>query len=211
MSPRESLSGDMPSGPWLLPSELEMLRDQVQRFIEQEVRPLEATLPPDAAGLPRELLEPLQRKARAAGLWALSTPTRFGGAGLSVLGQVVVAEEAAKCRMGAFSPACGAFGGNPPAVLFHATPEQFERWGRPIVEGRVPRSFTAISEASGGSDPVRAIRCRAERRGDHYVLNGSKMWTSHAGTAKYGIVYARTGEVGDRRGISCFVVETDTP
>jgi acyl-CoA dehydrogenase len=200
-----------PTGAWELPEEFRLLLDLVRRFMETEVRPLEETLGHDAAGPPPAALLSLQEKARAAGLWALQTPQEYGGAGLSVLGQVVVAEEAAKCRMGAFFPACGAFGGNPPTVMFQATAEQFERYARPIIEGRAGRAFTAISEASGGSDPARAIRCRAERRGDHYVLNGTKMWTTHAGTADWGVVYARTGEPGRRNGISCFIVESGVP
>lgn len=198
-------------GAWELPEELRMLRDTVSRFMEDEVRPREAELPHDAAGMPADVLAGLQAKARALGLWSLQTPAEFGGAGLSVLGQVVVAEEAAKCRMGAFFPAGGAFGGNPPSVLFRGTPEQFERYGRPIVEGGAGRPFTAISEASGGSDPARAIRCRAVRDGDHYVLNGTKLWTTHVGKADWGIVYARTGEQGKRGGISCFIVDANAP
>jgi acyl-CoA dehydrogenase len=203
-------TGD-PTGTWELPEEFRMLAETVRGFLATEVRPLEEKLDHDAAGLPPELLLPLQEKARGLGLWALQTPVEFGGAGLSMLGQVVVAEEAAKCRMGAFFPAAGAFGGNPPSVLFQATEEQFERYARPIIEGRAGKAYTAISEGAGGSDPARAIHCRAERRGDHYVLNGTKLWTSHAMTADWGVVYARTGAQGERDGISCFIVERDAP
>src|ERR1039458_10735322 len=94
--PRTALGG------WDVPAELVMLRETVQRFMEHEVRPLEEGLEHDAAGLPGAVLQPLQEKARSLGLWALQTPGEFGGAGLSTFGQVVVAEEAAKCRMGAF-------------------------------------------------------------------------------------------------------------
>jgi acyl-CoA dehydrogenase len=200
-----------PTGAWQLPEELVLLRETVRRFVATEVRPLEDLLPHDAAGFPAEQLAGLQKKARDLGLWALATPEEFGGAGLSVLGQVVVAEAAAACRMGAYFPAGGAFGGNPPSVLFRATPEQWERFGRPIVEGRAGKAYTAITEPTGGSDPARAIRCRAERDGDEYVLDGAKMWISHAGSADWGVVYARTGALGERGGISCFVVERDTP
>jgi acyl-CoA dehydrogenase len=201
----------LPTGAWELPEEFRLLAQTVRQFMESEVRPLEDALDHDAAGPPPELLAPLQEKARALGLWALQTPAEYGGAGLSMLGQVVVAEEAAKCRMGAFFPAAGAFGGNPPSVMYQATPEQFERYARPIIEGKAGKAYTAISESSGGSDPARAIRCRAERQGDHYVLNGSKLWTSHAAMADWGVVYARTGEQGQRDAISCFIVERDTP
>jgi acyl-CoA dehydrogenase len=202
---------DMPLGGWSLPPELEMLRDTVRRFVAEEVVPMEASLQGGDARLAPDAAKVLQAKARDFGLWALATPVKKGGAGLGVLAQVIVAEEAAKCRLGAFFPAAGAFGGDPPSVLFKGTAEQYERYGRPILEGRVPKAFTAISEASGGSDPARAIQCKALRDGDHYVLNGSKTWTTHADTADWGIVYARTGEPGRRDGISCFIVETDTP
>ncbi|CAN5493424.1 acyl-CoA dehydrogenase family protein [soil metagenome] len=202
-------TADTPLGAWELPEELVMLRDTVRRFMADEVRPLEDRMPHDCPGLPIDELKAIQKKARDIGLWALSTPEKFGGAGLGVLGQVVVAEEAGKCRMGAFFPACGAFGGNPPTVMLQASSEQFERFARPIIDGTIGRTFTAVSEASGGSDPQRAIQCRATLKGDHYVMNGTKVWTSHAGTADWGIVYARTGEAGTRGGISCFIIETN--
>jgi acyl-CoA dehydrogenase len=197
------------TGAWQLPDELVLLRDTVRRFMDTHVHPLEETLPHDAAGLPRERLVELQAKAREVGLWALQTPEEFGGAGLNVLGQAVVAEEAAKCRMGAFFPALGAFGGNPPSVMFKASPEQFAKYARPIIDGTMSKAYTAITEASGGSDPARAIQLKAIRDGDVYILNGSKMWISHAAEADWGVVYARTGE--GRNGISCFIVERDTP
>jgi len=194
-----------------LAHELDMLRDTVRRFVAEEIVPAEARLQSGEAKLDADKQAALQNRARELGLWALATPEPFGGAGLSVLAQTIVAEEAAKCRLGAFFPAAGAIGGDPPSVLFHGTPDQFERYGRPIVEGRMPKAFTAISEASGGSDPARAIQCRAVRDGDHYVLNGTKTWITHADRAHWGIVYARTGEPGRRDGISCFIVETATP
>jgi acyl-CoA dehydrogenase len=211
VSPDPSEAAAFPTGAWELPEELRMLADTVRRFMDSEVRPLEDTLPHDAAGVPAALLAPLQQKARALGLWSLQTPARFGGAGLGVLGQVIVAEEAAKCRMGAFFPALGAFGGNPPNVMFSATEEQFAKYAQPIIDGRAGRAFTAISEASGGSDPARAIRLRADRKGEVYLLNGTKMWTTHAGSARWGVVYARTGEQGSRSGITAFIVEADAP
>jgi acyl-CoA dehydrogenase len=197
------------TGAWELPDELVMLRDTVRRFMDAFVHPLEEKLDHDAVGLPREQLMSLQAKARELGLWALQTPAEHGGAGLGVLGQVVVAEEAAKCRMGAFFPALGAFGGNPPNIMFKASPEQFARYAQPIIDGTMSKAYTAITEPSGGSDPARAIRLRAVRDGDEYVLNGSKMWISHAPGADWGVVYARTGE--GRQGISAFIVEKDTP
>src|ERR1700760_515286 len=121
------------TGAWQLPEELVMLRDTVRQFMATHVHPAEDKLGHDTVGLPREELVELQAKARTLGLWALQTPVEYGGAGLSVLGQVVVAEEAAKCRMGAFFPALGAFGGNPPHIMFKASAEQFDKYAKPII------------------------------------------------------------------------------
>src|SRR5216684_1689304 len=136
MMPREDRPDSHALGAWRLPDELADLADTVRRFMASEVRPLEDTLPHDTTGLPDDLLLPLQEKARRLGLWSLSTPEEFGGAGLGVLGQAVVAEEAAKCRMGAYFPALGAFAGNPPSVMFSASPELFDRYAAPMIAGR---------------------------------------------------------------------------
>jgi acyl-CoA dehydrogenase len=197
------------SAAWELPEELVMLRDTVRRFMDAHVHPLEEKLAHDTVGLPREQLIELQAQARALGLWALQTPAAHGGAGLSVLGQLVVAEEAAKCRMGAFFPALGAFGGNPPNIMFKASAAQFDRYAKPIIDGTMSKAYTAITEASGGSDPARAIKLKAVRDGDGYLLNGSKMWISHAPDADWGVIYARTGD--GRQGISAFILEKNTP
>src|ERR1700677_5245449 len=100
MTPPEDRAEPDALGAWRLPDELADLADTVRRLMAAEVRPLEDTLPHDTTGLPDDLLLPLQEKARQLGLWSLSTPTEFGGAGLGVLRQGVVAEEAAKCRTG---------------------------------------------------------------------------------------------------------------
>ena len=197
-------------GAWELPDELRLLQEVARRFMATEVKPVDDVLPHDAFTVPDELLEPLQEKARAAGLWCIRTPSEYGGAGLNLLGQAVVAEESARCRMGSYIPACGAFGKDPPNVIFLGTRDQIERYGLPTVEGK-RKAFVAISESSGGSDPARAIRCRAVRKGDRYVLNGSKMWITDAGHCDWGILFARTGEQGDRAGISCFIIDSDTP
>src|SRR5215510_48138 len=72
-------------------------------------------------------------------------------------------------------------------------------------------TFWAITEPSGGSDPAGAIRTRAERRGDRWVLNGRKVFISRAHDAPWGVVFARTDPTKGRAGISCFIVERGTP
>ncbi|MSP96393.1 MAG: acyl-CoA dehydrogenase [Betaproteobacteria bacterium] len=195
----------MSLGAWELPEELRQLRDTVRRFMAKEVKPIEDRLPHDAVACPPDQLKLLQRKARDLGLWQNRTPARYGGAGLNLLGQAIVAEEAAKCRMGAYIPALNAFGTDPPNVIWLGSAFQIEKYGLPSVdEGR--RVFFAISEASGGSDPGRAIRCRAVLKGDRYVLNGTKLWITGAQGAAWGIVFARTGQAG-RGGITSFIVD----
>jgi acyl-CoA dehydrogenase len=205
-TPRSSAAADS----WELPEELRMIRDTVRRFMQQEVKPAEDRLEHDAYELPKATLHELQKKARALGLWCLRTPQEFGGAGLSLLGQAVTAEETAKCRMGAYVPACGAFGSDPPNAAFLGSPFQIEKYAQPAVD-RGEKVFVAISEASGGSDPARSIQTRAVLRGDRYILNGSKMWITGAAGAQWGLVFARTGASGDRGGISCFIVDGNAP
>jgi acyl-CoA dehydrogenase len=198
------------NGAWELPNELVMIQDTVSRFMRQEVKPLEDQLEHDAYELPADVLLPLQEKARALGLWCFRTAEEYGGAGLSLLGQAVVAEESAKCRMGAYVPGCGAFGADPPNSVFLGSPFQIEKYAMPAVT-KGKKIFVAISEAGGGSDPARSIQTRAELVGDHYILNGSKMWITGADGADWGLVFARTGKAGDRGGISCFIVDGNSP
>ncbi len=196
----------MSTDSWELPEELRQIQDTVARFMATEVKPAEDRAEHDAYELAPDVLAGLQAKARAIGLWCVRSPQAHGGAGLSQLGQAIVAEEAAKCRMGAYVPACGAFGADPPNAIWLGTRDQIERYGVPgVQQGR--KVYFAISEASGGADPARAIRTRAVRRGDRYVLNGSKLWITGAQGADWGIVFARTGAQGDRGGITAFIVD----
>ena len=197
------------SGSWELPEELRMLRDTIRRFMKEEVKPVEDKLPHDAYTPEPAQLKDLQRKARDLGLWCLETPPEHGGAGLSLLGQCVAAEETAKCRMGAYIAGCGAFGFDPPNVIWRGRPEQWHHANDDVANGT--KAFVAISEPSGGSDPGRAIQTRAERKSDRYVINGTKIWISGAGMAKWGIVFARVGESKGRDGITSFIVDKDRP
>lgn len=206
--PRENVPEAREDGTYT--SEELLLRDTVRRFMKHEVVPAEEGLEHDAFKLPKEKLEPLQRKARDLGLWNVQSPAEYGGAGLNLVGQVIVAEEAAKCRMGGYIPACGAFGFDPPSVIFKGTKAQIERYAVPAIE-KGEKAFFAISEPSGGSDPARAIRTTARREGNEYVLNGTKFWITAANESKWGIVFARVGSEKSREGITCFIVDMDRP
>ena len=189
-----------------LSEELLQIRETTRRFMREKVRPAEEQVPHDSYSLPPDLLQPLQEQAKQMGLWQVRAPVEYGGGGLSLLATAVIAEETARCRMGAYIPACGATGSNPPAPILLGTPAQIEKFAVPAIrDGR--KAFVAISEASGGSDPARSIRTRAVLKGDRYVLNGSKMWITGAASADWGLVFARTGEQGQRGGITCFIVD----
>ncbi|MFI5014832.1 MAG: acyl-CoA dehydrogenase family protein [Hyphomicrobiales bacterium] len=191
---------------WDLPEDMVMLQETARRFMRQEVKPLEDKLPHDATELPADVLKPLQAKARALGLWQVESPAEWGGAGLGLLGQSVVAEEASQCKMGAYIPACHAFGWDPPNAIFLGRKDQIEKYAVPTLDAG-EKTFVAISEPSGGSDPGRAIQMRAEKKGDRYVLNGTKTWISGVGQSSWGLVFARTGPSKGRDGITAFIVE----
>jgi acyl-CoA dehydrogenase len=193
-----------------LPDELRVLRDQVRRFVREEIVPLEQTLDPDAPDIPREHFERLSAKTKAAGLWALGIPVEHGGGGMDTFAMCVVLEEMAQHRMGLYNPGCGVFGRTPPPAIWRGTRAQIERYAIPAVrEGH--ETFWAITEPSGGSDPAGAIQTRAERRGGDWVLNGRKVFISRAHDAPWGVVFARTDRSKGRAGISCFIVEKGTP
>ena len=193
-----------------LPEELRILRDQVRRFIREEIIPLEQRLDPDAPGIPDEDFERLAAKTKAAGLWALGAPEQHGGGGLDTFSMSVILEEMSQHRMGLYAPGCGVFGRYPPPAIWAGSKEQIAKYAVPTVrEGW--RTFFAITEPSGGSDPAGAIQTRAERRGDRWVLNGRKVFISNAHNAKWGIVFARTSKEKGRAGISCFILEPGTP
>jgi acyl-CoA dehydrogenase len=193
-----------------LPDELRMLGEVLQEFVHNEICRVESTLDPTARAIPAEELAPLQAKARAAGFWCLDAPAKFGGGGLSTFAMTVVWENASRHRFAFPIPGGGVLGYSPPVVLYAGTEDQVERYVKPTIAQGL-RTFTAISEPTGGSDPARAIRATAVRRGDRYVLNGRKMWATNADEADFGVVYARTDTSSGRAGFSAFIVESGTP
>jgi acyl-CoA dehydrogenase len=184
-----------------------MLADTARQVMVKDVRPVEDTLEHDAVKLPAAELARLQEKTKKLGLWCIRTPADYGGMGLNLLGQTVLTEEVSRCKMGIYVPGCNAFGLSPPSVIFSGTRDQIERYGLPTVEFK-KKWFVAISEPSGGSDPARAIRTRAVKKNDRYVINGTKTWITDAGNCDWGIVFARTGEQGERGGITALLVDS---
>ncbi len=201
----------MPSFPgYRLPDEVAALREQVRRFIRDEILPLEQRLDPDAHEIPDEDYARLSGKTKAAGLWCLGVPEPYGGGGLDTFRMSVLHEEMSQHRMGLYNPGCGVFGRPPAPFIFGGSREQIERYALPAIrEGHL--TFFAITEPSGGSDPAGAIQTTAVKHGDHWVLNGTKMFISRAHVGEWGVVFARTDRTKGRAGISAFIVEKGTP
>lgn len=193
-----------------LSDEQRLIVRNVRRFIRDEIVPLEAELDQDAYELPRAEHDRLVAMVKEMGLYQMDVPEEYGGPGIDLRTRVLVAEEMSQHRAGLYAPAYGVFGSSPPGQLYAATASQKERYLYPVLRGE-KHSFLGITEPSGGSDPARAIQTKAVRDGDDWVIDGSKIFNSGADTADFGLVFARTDPTRGRQGITCFLVDTDTP
>ena len=191
-------------------SEQQMLIDQVRRYVREEIIPLEAKLDPDASELDPADQARLVEKTKAMGLYGIDIPKEFGGPDIDIVTRVLLAIEMAQHRAGLYVPCYGTFGGAGLAQIFEANEDQKERYLYPTLRGE-KKPFFGLTEPSGGSDPARAIQTRAERKDNGWVLNGAKIFISGADRAQYGIVFARTDASKGRAGITCFIVDADTP
>jgi acyl-CoA dehydrogenase len=193
-----------------LPSELIALREQVRRIVRDEIIPIEQRIDPDAPEIPDDDFQRLAAKTKAAGLWCLGAPEEYGGGGLDTFGMSVLLEEMSQHRMGLYNAGCGVFGRYPPPVIYGGTQEQIAKYAVPALRDGY-RTFFAITEPSGGSDPANAIKSRGVKQGSHWVLNGTKTFISHATEAEWGVVFVRTDASKGRGGISCFIIDKGTP
>ncbi len=187
-----------------------LIVDMVRRFVREEIVPLELNLDPDADSLDPEDAARLTEKVRQMGLYGLDIPEAFGGPGLDMVTRTLIAIEMSQHRAGLYAPCYGTFGGAGLAQLYEANDDQKERYLFPTLRGE-KSGFFGLTEPSGGSDPARAIQTRAERDGDDWIVNGSKIFISGADQADYGLVFARTDKDKGRGGVTCFIVDTDTP
>lgn len=190
-----------------IPEELRMLRDSARRFVQQELLPLEP-LYANEADIPDEVRASLQAKAKALGFWIFDLPQEFGGGGVGYLGMCLVFEELARCNVPSFraptvfTPYLG-------SVLFSCTPEQQKKYLLPVISGD-KRTCFALTEANGGSDPSQ-MRTTAVREGDHYRINGNKIFITGADKADFVQLFARTGDTSAGGGVSCFLIDRGTP
>ncbi len=193
-----------------LSEEQSLIVGMVRRFVREEILPLELNLDPDADELEPDDKARLVELTKSMGLYGLDIPPEYGGPEIDLITRTLIAIEMSQHRAGLYAPCYGVFGGAGLVQLFEATEDQKERYLYPTLRGE-KRGFFALTEPSGGSDPARAIRTKAERDGDDWLINGSKMFISGADKADFGLVFARTDADKGRDGVTCFIVDTDTP
>jgi acyl-CoA dehydrogenase len=184
-----------------LTEEQKELRALAREFAEKEIRPKAAdydehsTHPADIIG-----------KAHELGLMNVHIPEEYGGLGLSGFEGMLIGEELSwGCSGVAVSIVANTLGAAP--VLIAGTDEQKREWIGPLVDEPLLCSF-GLTEPDAGSDVAR-IKTTAERRGDEYVLTGSKTFISNAGHAAWTVVFAKTDPTKGHRGLTAFVVPMD--
>jgi alkylation response protein AidB-like acyl-CoA dehydrogenase len=187
----------------------ELLTPENVEYVERARHIAENVMRPVAAKYDREQAYPweVQQAIKEAGLAGVWVPKEYGGSGGGVLNLCLVIEQ--------FSRACGGMGvayavnalGSFP-ILLGGTDEQKQRWLPDIASGEKLIAF-GLSEKEAGSD-AGSMQTRAERDGEHYVLNGEKKWNTGGAVAALNTIFAVTEPGRGARGISAIVVEADT-
>ncbi|NOX30388.1 MAG: acyl-CoA dehydrogenase [Actinobacteria bacterium] len=215
-----------------LPTDLTTLLTRIDTFIEEEIEPLQraddndrffdhrredARTDWDRQGLPNrqweELLGEMRRRADAAGFLRFHLPERFGGQDGSNLDMAVIREHLAAKGLGLFNDLQNesSIDGNFPTVLMmdhYGSAAQKAHWLPEMLAGRARIGF-GLTEPDHGSDAT-WMETTAVQDGDEWIINGTKMWNTGLHHATHDFIFARTsGQAGDGRGITCFIVPTD--
>jgi hypothetical protein len=188
----------------ILSEEQQLIRETARAFAEAEIAPNAATWDREAR-FPREAIEALG----ALGFMGMLVPDEFGGAGADHVSYALALMEIAGGD-GACSTIMSVHNsvGCMPILKFGSL-KQKERFLKPMARGECLAAF-CLSEPGAGSDAA-AIRCRADRDGNHYVLRGVKQFVTSGANADIAIVFAVTDPEAGKAGISAFIVPTDTP
>jgi alkylation response protein AidB-like acyl-CoA dehydrogenase len=186
-----------------LPEEHEAVREAVRAVCEGKVAP-NAAAADELGEFPQGSYDAL----RAADFHAPHIPVGYGGAGADALATAIVIEEVARvCASSSLIPAVNKLGTMP--LLLSGSEELKRRYLPAVAAGEAMFSY-CLSEPDAGSDAA-AMRTRAERDGEFYVLNGAKRWITNAGVSECYTVFAVTEPGVGARGISAFVVEKSDP
>ena len=179
---------------------IDLIRDTVRQFSSQEIAPRAAEIDQTDA-FPRDLWPRLGD----LGLLGITVSEEYGGAGLGYLAHAVTMEEISRgsasvgLSYGAHSNLCVN------QIFRNGTDDQKRRYLPKLIDGQHVGAL-AMSEADAGSDVV-SMTLRAEKHGDHYVLNGSKMWITNGPDADTLVVYGKTDPEAGSHGITAFLVE----
>ncbi len=187
-----------------LSPELVQLRDRVAAFIRDEVIPAE-----NGAGD----IQVLRDKARQAGIYGPQLPAEYGGLGLGTVAMCVLFEQAGRSLLGPLALHCAAPDeGNMHLLSLYATPEQRERYLRPLVEGKIRSCFAMTEPPPGaGSDPTMLLT-RATRVDGGWEINGRKWFATGAEGSAFAIAMVISDpSVPAHKGVSMFLVPTDAP
>jgi alkylation response protein AidB-like acyl-CoA dehydrogenase len=188
-------------GNFALTEDQRQFRQTMRKFAEEQIAP-HAAEADRTASFPWASFE----ACRKMDLMGLGLPEAYGGSGADTVTQAIAIEELARvCTTTSGTVAISKLGMMP---LVHFGSEELRRKYVPRVTTGGSQASYCLSEADAGSD-VAAIRCRAVRDGDTYVLNGSKYWITNAGVSDTYTVFAKTDPDAGHRGISCFLVEAE--
>ncbi|HVZ43579.1 MAG TPA: acyl-CoA dehydrogenase family protein [Ramlibacter sp.] len=200
-----------------LPAEIQEFCDVARRIVREELVPLEPKwlsspnhaygmreLPAIRAVFDAETANRIEKVARDTGLFYLMVPEEYGGPGLGMLAQVAILEQLYTTPI--MLPIA-----NVPNILYECQGDQVERYLKPVIEGTKVTAF-AQTEPNAGSDPGGMMQTRAVRKGNGWVLNGTKMWISNANECDFLMVQAVTdAEKRQRGGITMFLVDRQNP
>src|ERR1700680_4095445 len=181
-----------------------LLQKSVREFAESEVRPL-ARGHDETGHFPRELF----RKASELGLTGVAFPEAEGGAGFDHISYTIVIEEISRCcaSTGVILSVQNSLYCDP--LHRFGTAEQKEKFLRPFARGEKIGCY-ALTEPQAGSNAA-ALQTKAARKGDVYVVNGTKAWITNGGVADSEIVYGKTAPSKGEKGITALVIEKGTP
>ena len=194
------ISNQLPSLDFALGDSADMLRDSVMRFADDEIAPRAADIDKR-----NEFPDDLWRKMGDIGILGVTVEEEFGGAAMGYLEHVVAMEEVSRASAsvglsyGAHSNLCVN------QIRRNGNSEQKQRYLPRLVSGEHVGAL-AMSEAGAGSDVV-SMRLQARKKGDRFILNGTKMWITNGPDADVLVVYAKTDPDAGPRGISAFIVE----
>lgn len=183
--------------------EQQMLQKMVREFAKKEIAPFVERM--EKGEFPRDIL----REMGELGLMGIPIPEEYGGSGLDFISYIIAIHEISKvsATVGVILSVHTSVGTNP--ILYFGTEEQKGKYIPKLASGSYLGAF-CLTEPNAGSDAA-SLKTRAERKGNHYVLNGSKVFITNGGEADTYIVFASTNPGEGRKGISAFIVEKGTP